>query len=68
MVHALNDDNDMLSSTVGDLKIVILSSVTKSQNVRRRQLLQSQLRVERKDFMALMQQSAKPVVELMARA
>ncbi len=68
MVHAFNDDNDMLSSTVGDLKIVILSSVTKSQNVRRRQLLQSQLRVERKDFMALMQQSAKPVAELMARA
>ena len=68
MVHTLNDENDMLSSTVGDLKIVILSSVTKSQNVRRRQLLQSQLRVERKDFMALMQQSAKPVVELMARA
>ena len=31
MVHALNDVNDMLSSTVGDLKIVILSSVTKSQ-------------------------------------
>jgi len=67
MTHALNDDDDILSSIVGNLKIEVLGLVTKTQKCRPQMCVEESTTSRKERLHCRDAQSAKPLV-LMARA